>query len=317
MKTKSLLVVFAVAALAIGFAVRATWQNWEATAAVAGLVPQNAAMRAKIVGLEQRLRTAKDGLARMRQETATAPAGRGGAGVVAATAESETPSRPKATAGRLSPETVIANDPQQMAEYAKDFRATLDLTYGGMFKALRLSPEQIEKFTDLKVWLEQNRMDLLAAVETQGLDQQGDAYARLLQQQRRITREKERELFGPGPLLEQSREYSRTQYLRNITQMLASSLVSPDAPITAALVERVTEVVARNSERRPGEPWSWQYWTTINWDAAGAQLQGVLSPSQLATLRLVMRPMEAWTPIAKRNIELAAEALKISRQPGG
>lgn len=316
MKTKAFLVVLAVVVAGIAFSVRANRQNNETNTAVAALARQRAAVRASIAELEQQLRTAKDGLARMGQATVTAPGEHGTIGAAAANVGSDAPSKPKTSAARFSPETVIANDPQKMAAYAKNFRATLDLTYGGMFKALHLSPEQIEKFKDLKVWLEQRRMDLLAAVETQGLDQQGDAYARLLQQQRKVTREKETELFGPGPLLEQSREYSRTQYLRDTTQKLASSLVAPDGPITNAQVERVTEIVASNSERRPGEPWSWQYWTTINWDAAGAQLQGVLSPSQLATLRLVMRQMEAWTPIAKRNIELNAEALKISGQPG-
>ena len=316
MKTKFLAVVLVALALAIAFAARATQQINDSKAALASLAPQCAALRGRIVQLEQRLNAANDGRKQTGPKSATTSGERRGTGAANATTGTTVPAKSKATGARLSPETIIANDPKKMAEYSRNFRDSLDLTYGGMFKALHLSPEQMEKFKDLKVAQEQRRMDLLAAAETQGLDQQNDDYSLLEGRLYKESRNQEADLLGSGPTADQYLEYRNLSYLRDTTKRLASSEVYPDVPIAAAQVERVTEVVASNSERPPGSPWSWQYWSTINWDAVGTQLQGVLSPSQLATLRLFVRPGESQAAVNNRYFELQAEAKKISRQPG-
>lgn len=313
MKTISLIIMLTGVVLGLALAIRATRQVDEARTAMAALTQQRTAVRASIGRMEQRLQAAKDSLARVGQETATTKGERGGADTAAANSGSEMPARPAGV--RLSPETIIANDPQRMAEYSKHFRDSLDYTLGGMFKALRLSPEQREKFKNSRVKQEQRRMDMRAAVENQGIAVSSDTYTKLHNALFRESRDQEAELLGSGPLAAQYLAYRNLWYLRETIQRLASVEAYPDAPITAAQVELVTEIVAKNSERAKGA-WSWSHWTMIDWDAAGAQLQGVLSPSQRATLRQYVRPSEAHTVLTKRNIELIAEAKRLSYEPG-
>jgi len=314
MKTKFSIIILTGAALGLAFAVRATRQIDEARTTMAALAQQSTALRASIDRMEQRLQAAKDGLSRVGQKTATMPGKRSGADTTATNSESDLPARRAEV--RLSPETIIANDPQKMAEYSKHFRASLDYSLGGMFKALNLSPEQRAKFKDLRVKQEQRRMDMRAAVENQGIAVSSDAHVTLHDALFKESRQQEAELLGSGPLAAQYLEYRNLWWLRETPRRLASIEAYPDAPITAAQVELVTEIVAKNSQCRPGGGFSWENWTTINWDAVGAQLQGVLSPSQLATLRQYARPMEAHTALTKRNLELIAEAKKASFQPG-
>ena len=318
MKTKVLVIGLAALASGIALAVRAYRQINETRAAIAALAPQNAAARADIAQLELRLRTTKNELTRLKEKSSV----NSGDGEVAgsATAErSETGTTPKTSAGKFSPETVIANDPQKLAVYSQNFRAGLDLAWGGMSKALHLSPEQLEKFKDLKLREELRWMELVAAAETQGLGRYEAGFYQLMLKHGNEARKEERRFFESEGLATEYLEWRELRYLRETTQRLASSEVYPTAPITSAQVERVTEILANNSAKPPSAwsratAWSWPHWTTINWDAASAQLNTVLSPEQLATLRLLIRPQEAHTASTRRWVQLQAEARKLVGQ---
>ena len=215
--------------------------------------------------------------------------------------------KPATPARRLPAGAIIANDPRKLAEYAQNFRASLDHTYGGMFKALRLSAEQREKLKDLKVWLEEQRMDLNAAVAMQRLDSNyawalataravndltvltldpniaSDPTAVLSKEWHKTRMTKEAALLGD--LVDPYREYYRTQAVRFRAQELAGTAVYSGEPVTSAQVERTTQVLADNSQRgQTGAARGWVMPNTVNWETARAQLQGVLSPSQIATL---------------------------------
>ena len=180
MKTKFLLTVLAVLALAGGFAVRATWEAAQTREALGAIESQRVGLLATSASMEQRLRTASQALAQLEQEPRGAPGESGaGVGANAAALRNDPAAKPATPARRLSATTIIANDPQKMAEYFKNYRASLDLTSGGMFKALGFSAEQAEKYKDMRVLGYQRRMDFDAAVEMQGLDRNSAAYIKL------------------------------------------------------------------------------------------------------------------------------------------
>lgn len=327
MKTSAIILVLCATGLAVLFALRATWRLQRVEEDLNDVALRSATWRTEIDQMERRLRIARDQLAKTVQAPAPELSGTGTTRENgASSAAQKNLDAPPATR-RLSPETVIANDPQKMAEYSMHFRESLDFALGGLFKALRFSPEQIERFKDLRLKQEQRRMDLIAATEAKGLDRYGAGYAKLSGQLFNESRKLEAEILGSGPLAQEYLDYRAKGYLRDTTQRLGSIEMYPESPLAAHQVERVTEILANSNQRRdPRNPqkwnwqtygWAWQDWTAIDWDGAGPQLQSVLTPSQLGMLREFFRPMEASTAYTKRWVELQAEAKKISQQPGG
>ncbi|MBI4623256.1 MAG: hypothetical protein HY736_08570 [Verrucomicrobia bacterium] len=324
MKTKALIIMLAALAVAAGFAIRATSEIDDANIALAALASQGDELRHKSAALDERLRMVRDAIAEAEKSEATLAKNRGAADSSAAPAGGHASDQPAPAARKLSPASLVANDPKKMAEYAKNYRESLDLTLGGLFKQLGLLPEQIEKVKDLKVWVEQSRMDLEAAAQAQGLDMQGEAYQKMRWGVLENGGKKEAEVFASAELLDRNRRYSRLGYLRNTVQRIASSEMGSDTPATFLQVERAIDIVAANSQRRdPKNPerwsygWSWPDWATINWEIAGPQLQRELSPGQFALLRQFLRTQETWSAVAKRNAANQTEAAKLTRRPGG
>lgn len=301
MKTKLLVFMLVVIALTGGFAVRATREAERTKAATRELAAERANLRRMIVSAKEQLRMAEDTLARVEQnpgQTLETKEARAGANATAA--------KPATPARRFPPGAAIANAPRKLAEYARNFRASLDHTYGGMFKALGLSAEQREKLKDLKVWLEEQRMDLNAAIELQSPD--SPYYQRMLATARAVNDltvlplDPNSKEFGPlakawhktrmakedellGALVAPYREYYRAGAVRYLAVEMAGTAILSGEPVASTQVERTAQVLAANSQRgSTGNVRGWVMPNTVNWDAASTELQGVLSPSQIATL---------------------------------
>jgi len=300
MKTKTTIIVLAVMALASLLAVRATREANENRAAIDALAAERTGLRATTASLEQRLRTASEALAQSEQKTGQPPGEPGaGADANAAASGNDIIAKPATPARRLSATTIIANDPPKLAEHLQNYRASLDLFYGGMFKALGFSVEQVEKWKDVAVWDTQRWMDLSAAVEMQGLDRTSDAYKKLAAEFTKSRVAKERELLGD--LEPRYREYNKLEPVRELAKRLASWVIYWGEPVSLAQVERTTQILAAHSQRnQTGSLRGWVAPDTINWEAARAQLQDVLLPKQIETLGFIVR---------QRATEVKADAL--------
>jgi hypothetical protein len=287
-------------ALSLGFAIRAARQTKREEIALAALASRQIALHEKILHMEERMRTATGGLVSFGAANASDTEERETDAV--ATIESEVLA---SAAPPLSANSVIANDPQQMAEFAKNFREGLDYRCGGMFKALGLSPEQIEKAKDLIVSEQHSWMDMRAAAEMSGLDREG--YEALKQEQ--ITIRMKREVEFLGPLADRFREYYHlTAPVRYLAQRLASTVAYPETPVTSAQVERVIEILTAQSQRTASGPWRGAVEpATINWDAASAELRVVLTPAQIATLGLFVQNEAAQARVTQQINRLTAQ----------
>ncbi len=221
--------------------------------------------------------------------------------------------KPATAARRLSPHSIVANDPEKMAVYAKNLRDSLDWDYGSMFKAMALTPEQIEKFKDTEVWLEEMRMDLIASIEAQGLTSDSAEYKKLWTDYMNIRGPKKAEVLGP--LFEPYAEYFWTQSVRYYPKQLAWAGVFSGETVTSAQVERVADVLIANSKRRGEAPAKHGVeWTTLDWSTASPQLKSLLSPSQLEFLGNAIERDKLQQKVRQRTSQLTAQFKKQSDQ---
>ena len=135
----------------------------------------------------------------------------------------------------------------------------------------------------------QRRLDLIAAVETQGLGRNSDTFKALSAENQRRRREKEVEILDD--LEPRYREYQRLEGIRGLVDWLTRTGVYQDETITGEQLERATRIIAANTGQvlRNG---SGGAIPIIDWTAATVQLTDTLSPSQIATLQQVGQQFE-------------------------
>ncbi|MDO8539653.1 MAG: hypothetical protein Q7S40_04370 [Opitutaceae bacterium] len=132
MKTKVLVVMLAVAS---GIAIRATSQIAAANAKRAAFATQRDEWLGKTDALKDRLRRAKDTITETEKSEAALTKNTAAAKNSAVSASAQPSDTPTRTVRKLSPASLVANDPVKMAEYTKNYRASLDLTLGGVVVA--------------------------------------------------------------------------------------------------------------------------------------------------------------------------------------
>ena len=289
---KALLFILAIA-LGTGFAVRATLDTDRNASAVRRSRSEHDELRNKILHEQQRLQALRQTsagttafMATAGQVTPNDDAAARTTSTLAAAAESKL----TAPSPNPSPIAVVANDPKLMPRALRDYRVQIRL---GNLQSIGLSNSQIEALKDAMVEKEQRRMDLAAAVETQGLDQKSDTFKTLNAESERLHQKKEAEILGD--LESAYREYGRARLVRWGVTAFALAALDTGEPVYATQFEQVTQILAANSERiQPNSDWAIVFtgWKTgdvkadtVNWDVASPQLQGVLTPTQVETLR--------------------------------
>jgi len=305
MKTILSISILAVIVAVTVFTIRDHNQTGRNHAATAALVSQSAELRTRIALAEEAVRLADGACAALEKEIAATQATRNAAEVAASYASNN----PTITR-RLTGVTIIANDQKRMAEFTADVREALDHIWGGMFKTVGLPPGQIEKFKEAIVWRSQRQIDVAAAAESQGLDPNSDTYRKLLRQEDDVILKKQAEAIGDS--YEPYMEWARTHAVREHALRLASSEVYGEAPLSSAEVERVTRILADNSQRNPSErygPELGHYVTplTVNWETATPQLQAVLSPAQITTLQQFYRQKELAQEVKQQVARVTAQ----------
>jgi hypothetical protein len=199
-----------------------------------------------------------------------------------------------AAKSRLNPLTIIANDPGKFSEYMNLTRGMVDLQAGASMHHLHLTPEQREKFKDMRVWAEQRMLDIYASADTQKLDQAG--VAQLLREEGVERMKKEAEVLGD--LEQEFRVYGRVQPARDYAEQLAALSVYEGTPFSTDQIESLTRILADNSKRKPNQ---WLEAGSVNWAAALPQAQAMLTPRQLELLRQLQQLSDLTTRLSQEG----------------
>jgi hypothetical protein len=261
-KTILLLVIIAIG---VGVSVRAKHERTASEAALRDVSAEHDALRHNVARERQRLQLARDARSSPRVGSRSEAAG-----------TITVPSRP------LSPEAALANNPALLAEHLRNLRDVPDWGFAQMFHAVGFSPEQIAQWKQMIVQGSQRRLDLIAAVEAQGLGRNSETFKMLNAENEKLRRQREAEILGD--LEPKYREYQRLEGTRGLVEWLTRTGVYLEEPITGQQIERATQILAANT-REVLRSSNGQEAPVIDWATTAAQLKDILSPSQIATLQ--------------------------------
>lgn len=199
--------------------------------------------------------------------------------------------RPNFAALMANPEFAKAMSIQQ--------RAALDARYADLFKQLKLSPAQLEKFKDLLVERQNARMDVMATAREQGLDPRANR-----DELNKMTAEAQAEVDAAiktslgESVYNQYQTYDATQPQRALVSQVNSILGYSSTPLnetqSAFLVTALSTGTTATAEQAGG-PGNWGGGgnrATIT-DAVIEQAQAVLFPAQVEVLKQVQAEQQA------------------------
>jgi hypothetical protein len=178
--------------------------------------------------------------------------------------------------------TVLAHNPELSALQAKSFRAGLTARYGLIYQALGLTPDQIERINDLLTRGKQEEMKLIAAAGSQGLDRSAPEVQALLQQVRARYASEDGAIVGDATNRQFEHLVGTLPLADHVTNMV-SLLASSSTPFTSSQGIQVLQILENTSSLDPAtmqaDP------STIRWEEAFQQAQGILSAPQLAAMK--------------------------------
>ena len=200
--------------------------------------------------------------------------------------QSRTPPPPPARPPAAKPPdeaTLLMKNPELLALYAKSFRANLNQRYGLIYQAIGLSPDQVEKLNDHFTEEEKEKMKLLSAAASQGLDRSDpDIQAMLWDLGGRYDRVRA-DLIGETASNQFIQLYNTVPFAPTVNDA-ASFLALSSTPLTGPQEMQLMQALsaASNHDEKTGQANP----GTVNWENAFQQAQGFLSAPQLAALKV-------------------------------
>ena len=274
--------------------------------------------------LEEQLTAARERQATLRrelrqtQEKSTAStAAPGDPATAAKPASAAAPTQPAAFPPRSKPPGLLdfaRENPQLLNEFIAFQKAQLAPRYGSLFQRLNLSPEQREKFKDIKVAAAARSSDIAAAADAQGLRRDDPAIATLRENSERRAEAELAALLGDAGMRE-LKEHERTANVRGFADGLAVQTAATE-PLGAMQADELTRVLAAASASYRGGNHADS--RDIDWAAVDAQARSFLTRAQFE----VWRRGTAHNPLggSRANLELQrvyAEAVKAAKRSGG
>ena len=157
--------------------------------------------------------------------------------------------------GRAGRFFALLDDPEVQRLAAVQQRASLDERFAALFRSLRLTPEQLERFKDLLVEKRAAVADVMAAARAEGMTgrESRDELRALVQNAQGEVDASIRSLLGEAGFL-QYESYERTLPQRGTVERLNERLSYSGNPLSAGQAEQLVQVLAANpGERAPGD----------------------------------------------------------------
>lgn len=142
----------------------------------------------------------------------------------------------------------MLDNPQIAQMFNAQQRSQLDSRYAELFKNLKLSPADLQKFKDLLVEKQNSFRDVLAAARAQGLDprQDRDAYRALVQQANQDIDNSIQSMLGADGFA-QYKQYEQTLPQRNLVSQLNQRLSYTDVPLTQNQSDQLVQLLAQTA----------------------------------------------------------------------
>lgn len=191
------------------------------------------------------------------------------------------PVTPEAVAAKLADAREKTRDAKKEIEFFARQRMWLANAYQPLFTALRLSPEQSERFVAIGMKRAETMSDL-EVLKEEKLFSGADSVAANYEAKIRADEDAAyRELLGPAGY-QRFLEYNRTASAREIFSGLAAAGVLAGIPFPPAQLEQFVQTAANNFTRPPVERPVFHWWSDdlIDWAKADAQLRPLMSEAQ-------------------------------------
>lgn len=208
-------------------------------------------------------------------------------------------------------------DPKvQLLFYASE-RAQLTQTYGPFFRAHGLSPAQIEKLSDLIIRSRQQTFDLSEISRTKGVSFSDPAMVAQRKQGEAEVQAGLTEVLGESGYAE-LKDYARALDVHTFVGKVAGLAAVEGMPINREQADALVRVLANACPMYSlGGPANL---SRIDWKAAEAQAQGILSPEQMKLLRTDkpgIGPSPRRAELGNAVHRAMNEMRAVARPPGG
>jgi hypothetical protein len=266
----------------------------------------NVALRNQLASAKKTIKSLQEQLAAMRGRRG------GGFGDLADGEQGDNPGGPGRgrAGGRFGAFASLAGNPEFQKLLAIQMKGRINQTYGALFKALNLSPDQVAQFQQLLADKQQALMDVMQAARAQGISAQNDpeGFKSLVNQAIAQTDQSIQQALGDAGF-QQYQQYQQTLPERNTVNSLQQSLSYTQTPLTDDEANQLISLLQQTQPQRAGSGTSG---TTNGGDAgpgiysllngggtarvtndALAQAAGILSAPQVSALQQLQTQQQA------------------------
>ena len=212
--------------------------------------------------------------------------------------------------GRFGAFAEVASSPEFQKLLAIQAKGRINATYGALFKALNLSPEQLAQFQGLLADKQQALMDTMQAAREQGINprEDPDGFKALVNQALDQVNASIQQTLGDAAYA-QYQQYQQQLPERNTVNSLQQQLGYSQTPLTDDQANQLVALLAQNQPQRTGNgtagtgnggdtgpgPFALMNGggTAKVTDSAIAQAGGVLSAPQVAALQEIQQQQQA------------------------
>jgi hypothetical protein len=264
----------------------------------------NATLKKELADARKTIKGLQDRIAASRgRRAAGGPGGTGGDGDVAGGPGGR-------RGGRFGAFGAMMSSPEFQKLLAIQMKGRLSQTYGPLFKALNLTPDQLNQFQSLLADKQQAMMDTLQAAREQGVNPRTDpdGFKTLMNQAvAQVDQNIQQELGDAG--FQQYQQYQQTLPERNVVNSLQQQLSYSQTPLTDDEANQMVSLLAQTQPQKAGSGTS----GTDNGGDAGpgpmalingggtakvtsdtlAQAAGVLSAPQVTALQQIQEQQQA------------------------
>jgi hypothetical protein len=208
----------------------------------------NVALRRQLADAKKTIKSLQDRLAAMRGRR-----GGPGDGTEGEDGDNAQAANQRARGGRFGAFGALAGNPEFQKLLAIQMKGRISQTYGPLFKALNLSPDQLAQFQSLLADKQQALMDVMQAAREQGINPRTDpdGFKTLVNQAISQTDQQIQQTLGDAGF-QQYQQYQQTLPERNVVNSLQQQLSYTQTPLTDDEAGQLVSLLAQYQPQRAG-----------------------------------------------------------------